>query len=61
MWGEKRATHIFTLLKNYVCHSHIAPFAKKKWHSSFAPNFVSGTLERCSKSAALVSIAFINN
>ena len=32
-WGERK----------YDCHSHITPFDKKEWHSSFAPNFGSGT------------------
>ena len=28
--------------QKYECHSHIAPFDKKEWQSSFAPNFRSG-------------------
>ena len=38
--------------QKYECHSHIAPFDKKEWHSSFAPDFGSGA----QKSAALEHI-----
>jgi len=31
------------------CHSHIAPFDKKEWHSSFPPFFRSGAQEWRSK------------
>ena len=43
--GEKRAAP--SLKKE--CHSHIAPFDKKEWHSSFALNLGSGARERRSK------------
>ena len=33
----------------YECHSHIAPFDKKEWHSFFAPYFGSGAQEWRSK------------
>jgi hypothetical protein len=47
---EKRGPLIFFRSpKKYECRSHIAPFEKKEWHSSFAPDFGSAA----QKSAAL--------
>ena len=42
--------------QKYECHSHIAPFDKKEWHSSFAPNFGSGTQERRSKECRSIGV-----
>ena len=39
----------FRSTQKYVCHSHITPFDKKEWHSSFAPYFGSGAQEWRSK------------
>jgi hypothetical protein len=47
--SERRGPLIFRSPQKYECHSHIAPFDKKEWHSSFPPYFGSGT----QKSAAL--------
>jgi hypothetical protein len=36
--SEKRGPFIYSLPpQKYECHSHIAPFDKKEWHSSFTP------------------------
>jgi hypothetical protein len=47
--GEKEGRSYFRSPQKYECHSHIAPFDKKEWHSSFAPDFVSGAQECRSK------------
>ena len=47
--GWKEGRSYFRSPQKYECHSHIAPFDKKEWHSSFAPNFGSGTQEWRSK------------
>ena len=47
--GEKEGRSYFRSPQKYECHSHIAPFDKKEWDSSFAPDFGSGTLEWQSK------------
>ena len=47
--GEKEGRSYFRSPQKYECHSHIAPFDKKEWHSSFAPYFGSGAQEWRSK------------
>jgi hypothetical protein len=47
--GEKEGRSYFRSPQKYECHSHITPFDKKEWHSSFAPDFGSGAQEWCSK------------
>ena len=41
---EKEGRSYFRSPQKYECHSHIARFDKKEWHSSFALNLGSGTL-----------------
>ena len=47
--GGKEGCSYFCSTQKYECHSHIAPFDKKEWHSSFTPDFGSGTQEWRSK------------
>jgi hypothetical protein len=47
--GEKEGRSYFRSPQKYECHSHITPFDKKEWHSSFAPNIGSGAQEWRSK------------
>jgi hypothetical protein len=47
--GEKEGRSYFRSSQKYECHSQIAPFDKKEWHSSFAPDFGSGAQEWRSK------------
>ena len=47
--GEKEGRSYFHSPQKSKCHSHIAPFDKKEWHSSFAPHFGSGAQEWRSK------------
>ena len=47
--GGKKDRSYFRSPQKYECHSHIASFDKKEWHSSFALNLGSGTRERRSK------------
>ena len=42
--SERRVPRIFSPQK-HECHSHIDPFDKKEWHSSFAPYFGSSAQE----------------
>ena len=46
-------------LQKYECHSHIAHFDKKEWHSSFAPYFGSSAQEWHS-GAALKRVRLFN-
>jgi hypothetical protein len=46
---EKEGCSYFRSPQKYECHSHTAPFDKKKCHSSFAPDFGSGAQEWRSK------------
>ena len=39
---KKEGRSFFRSSQKYECHSHIAPFDKKEWQSSFAPDFGSG-------------------
>jgi hypothetical protein len=42
---KEEGSSYFRSPQKHECHSHIAPFDKKEWHSSFAPYFGSGAQE----------------
>ena len=42
---KKEGSSYFRSLQKYECHSHIALFDNKEWHSSFTPYFGSGAQE----------------
>ena len=46
---KEEGSSYFRSPQKYKCHSHIAPFYKKEWHSSFVPYFGSATQECHSK------------
>jgi hypothetical protein len=56
---KKEGHSYFRSPQKYECHSHIAPFEKKEWYSSFAPDFGSGAQERRS-GAALKRVPLFN-